>query len=99
MQPETNPAIIVGRTQKALCTSAKKLIIRRLHSSKQKDKILKKSAAFLQRGHKPEMFQELSLAGLRELEEVSNIMDCVTTANIKYSIFLSNILFYVKDTS
>lgn len=99
MQLETNPAIIVGWAQKALCTPAKKLIIWRLCSSKQKDKILKKSVAFLQRGHKPEMFQGPSLAALREQEEVSSIMDCVRTANIKYSIFLSNTLFYVKATS
>lgn len=57
------------------------------------------SVAFLKRRHKPENFQGPSLAALTEQEEVSNIMDCGTTANMKYSIFLSNTLFYVKGTS
>lgn len=50
-------------------------------------------------GHETEMFQDPSLATLREKGEVSSIKTCFRTANLKYRVFLSNAFLNIKGTS
>lgn len=49
---------------------------------------------FLGAGHRREMFQDPLLATLKEKEEVSNIMACFRTANIKYSFPFKYLIMY-----